>query len=196
MKTYHLYVQSGPMRKKTYVHVPSLRGCMLTRDTTDAALDAAPDAIRVFLRYLHRHGERVDAKAPFKVRVAEERLSGGFLGSAFYEPDTHPLTKAESARALKWLGWLHDDLRRVTRPLSPAKLAAKPATGRPIRQILSHVCAEGGYLRGVSGASRMRRMRAGAPAATALAGTSLVTTVFVPITALSPTVTPRRMHAP
>ena len=34
------------------------------------------------------------------------------------------------------------------------------------------------------------------PAATALAGTSLVTTVLVPITQLSPIVTPRRMHAP
>ena len=38
--------------------------------------------------------------------------------------------------------------------------------------------------------------RAGAPATTALAGTSLVTTVFVPTMQLSPTVTPRRMHAP
>jgi hypothetical protein len=46
------------------------------------------------------------------------------------------------------------------------------------------------------GASRMRNMRAGTPATTAFAGTSRVTTAFVPITALSPTVTPRRMHAP
>ena len=38
--------------------------------------------------------------------------------------------------------------------------------------------------------------RAGTPATTALAGTSLVTTASVPMIALSPTVTPRRMHAP
>ncbi len=47
-----------------------------------------------------------------------------------------------------------------------------------------------------SGASRIRSRRAGAPATTALAGTSFVTTVFVPTMQLSPTVTPRRMHAP
>ena len=50
--------------------------------------------------------------------------------------------------------------------------------------------------RSVSGVSRMRRTRAGAPAATAFAGRSLVTTVLVPTTQLSPMVTPRRMHAP
>jgi hypothetical protein len=46
------------------------------------------------------------------------------------------------------------------------------------------------------GASRILRMRAGTPATTAFGGTSRVTTAFVPITALSPTVTPRRMQAP
>jgi ribosomal-protein-alanine N-acetyltransferase len=47
-----------------------------------------------------------------------------------------------------------------------------------------------------SGSGRMRSTRAGAPATTALSGTSLVTTVEVPMIALSPTVTPRRMQAP
>ena len=46
------------------------------------------------------------------------------------------------------------------------------------------------------GASRMRSRRAGTPATTAFAGTSRVTTAFVPTTALSPIVTPRRMQAP
>ena len=47
-----------------------------------------------------------------------------------------------------------------------------------------------------SGASRMRMIRAGTPATTALAGTSLVTTELVPTIELSPTRTPRRMQAP
>ena len=42
----------------------------------------------------------------------------------------------------------------------------------------------------------MRMTRAGLPATTALAGTSLVTTALVPTIALSPTLTPRRMQAP
>src|SRR5204862_443566 len=46
------------------------------------------------------------------------------------------------------------------------------------------------------GVSRILITLAGRPATTAFAGTSFVTTEFVPMTALSPTVTPRRMHAP
>ena len=52
------------------------------------------------------------------------------------------------------------------------------------------------FQRSCSGASRIRSVRAGAPATTALSGTSFVTTVFVPTMQLSPTVTPRRMQAP
>ena len=47
-----------------------------------------------------------------------------------------------------------------------------------------------------SGSARIRSTRAGAPATTALSGTSLVTTDEVPTIALSPTVAPRRMQAP
>jgi 2-polyprenyl-3-methyl-5-hydroxy-6-metoxy-1,4-benzoquinol methylase len=50
--------------------------------------------------------------------------------------------------------------------------------------------------RNVFGASRMRMTRAGTPPTTALSGTSRVHTAFVPITELSPTLTPRRMQAP
>jgi hypothetical protein len=42
----------------------------------------------------------------------------------------------------------------------------------------------------------MRITFAGTPATTAFAGTSFVTTALVPMMALSPTVTPRRMQAP
>ena len=45
-------------------------------------------------------------------------------------------------------------------------------------------------------AARIRSALAGMPAATALSGMSAVTTELVPTTALSPTVTPRRMQAP
>ena len=48
----------------------------------------------------------------------------------------------------------------------------------------------------ICGASRMRMTRTGTPAATAFEGTSLLTTVDVPSTLLSPTVTPRRIATP
>ena len=60
-----------------------------------------------------------------------------------------------------------------------------------------HAEALAGYSqRRVRGVSRMRISRAGTPPITALAGTSWVTTAVVPRIALSPTVTPRRMHTP
>jgi hypothetical protein len=56
---------------------------------------------------------------------------------------------------MKRLDAMHGELRRITGNLPPRQLAAKPVKGRAIGDILRHVCAEGGYLRGVSGASRV-----------------------------------------
>ncbi len=50
--------------------------------------------------------------------------------------------------------------------------------------------------RKVCGVSRIRITRAGTPPTTAFAGTSLVTTAFVPTIALSPTLAPRSTQAP
>jgi predicted RNase H-like HicB family nuclease len=155
MKTYDLYAESGPMMKKTVVHVPALMGCVDGGDTTQEALDAAPDAIRAYLRFLARAGERVDAKAAFRTRLVHHDTSGGFLGSAFLETDTQPLAKRESDGLMKRLDAMHGELRRLTAKLTSRQLDAKPVKGRPIGQILRHVLAEGGYLRGVSGVSRL-----------------------------------------
>ena len=157
MKTYDLYVESGPKMRKTVVHVPALAGCSARGDTTDEALAAAPEAIGKFLRFLQRHGERVDGAAPFKTRVAAMMLAGGFLGSVFLETDLKPLTKAEIAPSLRRLGWIHGDLRRLTAGLTSRQLDGAPPAGRAIRKILAHICSEGGYLRGVSGAARIQR---------------------------------------
>ncbi len=156
MKTYDLYAESGPKMMKTVVHVPTLLGCVFGGDTTQQALDCAPEAIRAYLRFLARTGDRVDAKAALKTRLAEHDTSGGFLGSAFLPADHEPLPKRESDLLMHRLDALHGELRRLTGKLTPRQLDAKPAQGRPIRQILQHILAEGGYLRGVSGASRLQ----------------------------------------
>ncbi len=75
MKTYDLYLDSGPMKKKTYVHVPQLLGCIARGDTSDAAVEHSPDAIRAFLAFCARAGERVDPGAAFRARVAEHHLA-------------------------------------------------------------------------------------------------------------------------
>jgi predicted RNase H-like HicB family nuclease len=157
VKTYDLYVHSGPKRKKTYIHVPQLVGCIAQGDTTDAAIENVPNAIEVFLGFIARTGERVGAKEPFRTRVAEENMSGGFLGVGFLPTDAKPLSKRESDALMQRLANIHDELRGLTSGLSKKQLEAKPATGRPIGRILSHMCAEGGYLRGVSGVGRIQR---------------------------------------
>ena len=81
------------------------------------------------------------------------------------------------------------DLVRLSGTKSPrlgsAGSSAPPGRARPARAQRSSF-----------GASRIRITRAGMPATTAFAGTSLVTTELVPTIELSPTRTPRRMQAP
>lgn len=160
MKTYDLYLDSGPMRKKTIVQIPSLMGCMGRGDTTDAAVAGAPDAIRTFLRFLARHGERVDPDEPFRTRVAAHVIDSVFPagGTSFLPPDERPLGPRETAALMSRLEALHGDLRTLTSKLTARHMDARPAKGRPIRQILAHICVEGAYLRGVSGASRIQRL--------------------------------------
>jgi predicted RNase H-like HicB family nuclease len=155
VKTYELYAESGPMMKKTVVHVPSLLGCRARGDTTQEAIDNAPEAIRVFLRFMKRAGEGVEPNAEFKTKLAEHDKSGGFLGSAYLGSDPEPMHKRESDLLMKRLEAMHGELRRISAKLTPKQLSAKPTSGRPIGDILRHVCGEGGYLRGVSGASRI-----------------------------------------
>ena len=48
-------------------HVFDLLGCIANGPTTDAALEATPGEIRECLRFLKRHGEKVDPEKPFQV---------------------------------------------------------------------------------------------------------------------------------
>ena len=157
MTTYDLYVESGPMMKKTLVHVPALLGCTGRGDTTPAAIDGATDAIRAYLRFLGRIGEGVDPRAAFTMNVAAHDTAGGFLGTSFLPTDEKPLLERESNALMQRLEALHGELRNVVGELTAKQLDAQPAKGRPIRRILRHICAEGGYLREISGASRMLR---------------------------------------
>lgn len=134
---YDLYVETGPQRRSTMVHIPGLLGCSVYRRTADEAIAAAPDEIRAYLGWLRRHGEKVDAGV--STRVAAETHAGGFIGSIQLEADLEPVTKADVARYTRWLDWSRSDLLEETAGLDRRVLDAKPASGRPIRAILEHV---------------------------------------------------------
>lgn len=143
MHTYALYVESGPRRKKTQVHVIELLGCMANGPTTEDALIAAPDAIREYLRFLESHGEKADPKASFETKVAEHVTEGTWIGQgdpdAGFPPDFEPLTLGDQRTCIERLGWMQDDFIRLFAGLTPKQLDAKPAVGRSLRAIAGHV---------------------------------------------------------
>jgi uncharacterized damage-inducible protein DinB len=157
VSTYALYLESGPQRKSTLVHVVDLLGCAWFAPTTDEAVAAAPDEISAYLRYLKRHGEKVDPNARVATRVAEHITEGDFLGhgspQAVYTPDRKPVTPAELSTFLRRLEWSRADLLSLVKGTSEKALDAKPAKGRSLRDILLHVLgAEAGYLASSLGA--------------------------------------------
>jgi uncharacterized damage-inducible protein DinB/predicted RNase H-like HicB family nuclease len=156
-KNWALYLESGPQRKSTLVHVVDLLGCACFGPTTDEAIAATPDEIRAYLRYLKRHGEKVDPVAPIKTRVIEHVTQGDFLGhgspQAVYAPDRRPVSTAELATFLRRLEWSRADLLALVKGADPNALDARPPKGRSLRDILLHVLgADSGYLASSLGA--------------------------------------------
>jgi predicted RNase H-like HicB family nuclease len=126
------------------VHVMDLLGCISNGATTEEALEATPEAIRAYLRFLAGHGEPVDPDADFRTRVVEHVMEGPFVGngdsSIMFEPDPKVPTPAEIARCAKRFYWIRSDTVSMVKGLTPAKLKAKPKPiGRPIEDILPHV---------------------------------------------------------
>lgn len=149
---YALYAESGPQRKKTLVHVLDLPGCVVQADTTEEAIAAAPDAIRAYLRYLARHGDKVDPDEKIETRLAEHNTAGMFSGQAMWPQDLKPVAPAALTRYVRWLGWSRADLLGLVKGIDDKRLRAKPAAGRSLRDILLHVLdADKSYVYGLVG---------------------------------------------
>jgi predicted RNase H-like HicB family nuclease len=162
--TYDLYLESGPKRRKTLVHIPALLGCVATGVTTGEALAATPDAIRAYRRFLTRHGEQVAADAPFETVVAEHVTEGDWLGNGspyiHFSVDLEPLTAEEMETYLARVHWLHGDIADWLARHAADLDANPPGGGRPTRAIALHVLgASGTYvasaLGGAPGFSRL-----------------------------------------
>ena len=136
---YLVYLESGPQRKKTLAHVLDLLGCVVQGDTTDETVAATPEAIRAYLRYLARHGEKIATSSKIEVEVAEHNTEGMFSGQALWPQDLKPLTPSALARYLSWLEWSRADLLALVKGIEDKALRAKPSKGRSLRDILLHV---------------------------------------------------------
>jgi predicted RNase H-like HicB family nuclease len=152
MTNYDLYLESGPRRRTTMVHVLDLLGCVAVGPTTEDALAVTPDAIRAFRRFLHRHGEPIDPDVPIETRVAEHVTEGQWLGNGspylMFGPDFDPVTDAEIESLPRRLAWLCEDLAAWAEGRTDAQLEERPpGGGRPAQAVLLHVLgAQGSYL--------------------------------------------------
>ncbi|MDE3090714.1 MAG: type II toxin-antitoxin system HicB family antitoxin [Chloroflexota bacterium] len=157
VKEYALYLESGPRRRKTMVHVLDLLGCIAQGQTTEAALDAAPEAIRTYLRFLRQHGETVKPNERFTTVVAAHITEGVWLGygdpTPGFAPDFQPLDADNLNVYLRRLAWLRADLLELIRDVPRKRLVAeRKGGGRSIYQILDHIAgSECVYLRYFAG---------------------------------------------
>lgn len=149
---YDLYLESGPRRRKTMVHVLDLLGCVAVGATTEEALEATPEAIRLYLKFLQRQGEAVDPKTEFETRITEHITEGEWLGNGspylMFAPDYEPVRDEEIEIFMRRFEGLREELTSWAMTQGEEQLNATPeAGGRTAQAILLHVLgATGGYL--------------------------------------------------
>lgn len=143
MAVYDLYVESGPKRRRTMVHVPRLLGCVASGPTTEAAMDATPEAIRAYRRFLARCGEAVDDDDVVDLEVVEHVTSGAMLGDGSpyisFACDVGPIPGREIELTVGRFSALLEELASWAGTQPDGRLDAQPASGRTAREILLHV---------------------------------------------------------
>lgn len=159
MTTYALYLESGPRRKKTMVHVFDLLGCVAVGPTTEEAIVATSEAIRAYRRFLYQRGEKQKVDAPIETRIAEHITEGEWLGNGspymMFAPDYEPVTEAEIEIYLRRFRWLNETLAEWAAGQTAKQLDAEPKEGgRSARAILLHVIGPvGSYLSAALGSA-------------------------------------------
>ncbi len=152
MARYALYLESGPRRRKTMVHVLDLLGCVAVGPTTDEAVAATPAAIRAFRRFLVRCGEAVADEEPVETFVVEHITEGIWIGNGSpyisFGPDLQPVSDGELACFMDRFRNLREELAAWAERQSDERLDTSPAEGgRTGRAVLLHVLGStGGYL--------------------------------------------------
>lgn len=154
---YPLYLESGPQKKKTMVHVLELPGCVVTGPTTADALQRTPAVIKGYLSLLQCYSVVAgSAEEDIQIEVAEHITEGSWLGNGdpdlIFPTDLEPLTAEKRETYIKCAECIRAELLNVVNGLSDEQWTEQPAKGRSIRAILQHIFgAEYAYIRGYFG---------------------------------------------
>lgn len=158
MTTYALYLESGPKRRTTMVHLFEPLGCCVAGPTTEEALEATPGAIRAYLTFLQQHGEQdaADPNATFDLEVVQHVMEGPWLGNGDpqpgFLPDFPPLTEAELVRDVRRFRLLGRAIAERLETVPAAVLDEPPPQGWTLREVGHHLGnAQGYYLRYLTG---------------------------------------------
>lgn len=152
MARYALYLESGPRRRKTMVHVLGLLGCVAVGPTTDEAVAATPASIRSYRRFLRRCGEDIVDEEPVELHVAEHVTEGMWIGNGSpyitFGSDLQPVLESELACFVNRFRHLREELASWAERQSDEFLdESPPEGGRTGRVVLLHVLGStGGYL--------------------------------------------------
>ncbi len=168
---YELYLESGPRKRTTMVHVLDLLGCNVHDKTTELALAATTGAIRLFLHFLARHGEGASPAQDITTTIKEHVMEGSWLGYGDPTPgfsrDFEPLPAPFLEQGVRRLGWMKDEIVQTLGQLPHEELFFEPEHGRTLAAILDHLAeSQMVYVRYLigppEGASHaLRRMRTG-----------------------------------
>ena len=164
MTVYRLFLESGPKRKKTMVHVAGLLGCIAQGPTTEEALEATPEAIRTFATFLTRHGlGGAEPDAPFEIRVEQHVTEGMWLGngdpSILFASDEVPVTARDVKAWVARFEAIRGATIELLGPLGAAALRAKPVSGRSAGDIVRHVMgASPAYIRTFGPVTELNRL--------------------------------------
>jgi len=168
---YELYLESGPRKRTTMVHVLDLLGCIVHDKTTELALDATPGAIRQFLSFLAQHGEGVSPAQEFTTTIQEHVMEGSWLGYGDPTPgfsrDFNPMDASTLEADVRRLRWMKEEIVQMLGQLSHEGLFTEPEHGRTLAAILDHLAeSQMVYVRYLVGPPEgafqaLRRMRNG-----------------------------------
>ncbi|PZR97958.1 MAG: hypothetical protein DLM69_09200 [Candidatus Chloroheliales bacterium] len=143
MNSYDLYLEVAS-DGRAMAHVLALLGCFTKADSSEAALDAVPQAVWDYWAWLGQHGENLAEPEGTTIQVVEVVEGFGPFQhgdkAALFTPEREPIGVTEMETYLRRWSFARADLLTLTPNVSDYLLDWQASVGEmSIRQILRHV---------------------------------------------------------